>query len=110
MARQPWVAQIRNARNPPEQIGALRALKNEIVGHPLKKELAVHLGVLDPVIRLTFNKISSRQDGKGHDHSFASRALSEDEMVRLQGLQVLAIIPLGKSPALLRSIASITVL
>lgn len=96
MARQPWVAQIRNARNLTEQIAALRVLKNEIVGHPLKKELAVHLGVLDPVIRLTFSRTTSRQDGKGHDHSFASRALSEDEIVRLQGLQVLASIALGK--------------
>ncbi len=110
MARQPWVAQIRNARNPAEQIAALRALKNDIVGHPLKKELAVHLGVLDPVIRLTFSKINSRQDGKGHDHSFASRTLSEEEMVRLQGLQVLASIAQGKRPALLRNIASIKVL
>lgn len=95
MARQSWVAQIRNARSPAEQITALRILKNEIVGHPLKKELAIHLGVLDPVIRLTFSKSSSRQDGKGHDHTFASRALSEEEMVRLQGLQVLASIALG---------------
>ncbi|CZR53857.1 related to armadillo repeat protein [Phialocephala subalpina] len=100
MARQPWVAQIRNARNSAEQIAALRVLKNEIVGHPLKKELAVHLGVLDPVIRLTFSKTSSRQDGKGHDHSFASKALSEDEIVRLQGLQVLASIALGGPPFL----------
>lgn len=98
MARQPWVTQLRNARNPAEQIAALRGLKNEIVGHPLKKELAVHVGVLDPVIRLTFNKISNRQDGKAHDHSFASRALNEEEMVRLQGLQVLASIALGEFP------------
>lgn len=97
MARQPWVAQIRNARTSAEQIAALRVLKNEIVGHPIKKELAVHQGVLDPVIRLTFNKLGSRQDGKGHDHSFASRALTEEEMVRLQGLQVLASIALGRS-------------
>ncbi|KUJ08574.1 armadillo repeat protein-like protein [Mollisia scopiformis] len=100
MARQPWVAQIRNARTPAEQIATLRILKNEIVGHPLKKEQAVHQGVLDPVIRLTFNKSSSRQDGKGHDHSFASRSLSEEEMVRLQGLQVLASIALGGPPFL----------
>lgn len=97
MARQPWVAQIRNARSPAEQIAALRALKNEIVGHPLKKELAVQLGVLDPVIRLTFSKSSNRQDGKGHDHTFATRALNEEEVVRLQGLQVLASIALGSA-------------
>lgn len=97
MARLPWVAQIRNSRNNAEQIEVLRALKNEIVGHPPQKELVVTLGVLEPIIRLTFNKNGTRQDGKSHDHSFASRPLGEEEMVRLQCLQVIASIALGKS-------------
>ncbi|KAH7413148.1 armadillo-type protein [Cadophora sp. MPI-SDFR-AT-0126] len=100
MARQPWVAQIRNARTPAEQILTLKALKNEIVGHPLKKELAVTQGVLEPVVRLTFNKAGSRQDGKSHDYSFASRPLMEEEQLRLQGLQVVASVALG-GPAFL---------
>ena len=95
MARQPWVAQIRNARTPAEQILTLKALKNEIVGHPLKKELAITQGVLEAVVRLTFNKAGSRQDGKSHDHSFASRPLLEEEQLRLQGLQVVASVALG---------------
>ncbi len=95
MARQPWVTQIRSARTATEQITILRSLKNDIVGHPLKKELAVTEGVLEPVVRLTFNKIGSRQDGKSHDHSFASRPLVEEELLRLQGLQVLASVALG---------------
>jgi hypothetical protein len=98
MARPPWVAQIRNSRNNAEQIEVLRALKNEIVGHPPQKELVVTLGVLEPIIRLTFNKNGIRQDGKSHDHSFASRPLSEEEMVRLQCLQVIASIALGEKP------------
>lgn len=73
----------------------LKALKNEIVGHPLKKELAITQGVLEPVVRLTFNKAGSRQDGKSHDHSFASRPLLEEEQLRLQGLQVVASVALG---------------
>jgi hypothetical protein len=97
MARLAWVAQIRNSRNAAEQIEVLRALKNEIVGHPPQKELAVTLGVLEPIIRLTFNKNGTRQDGKSHDYSFASRALSEEDMVRLQCLQVIASIALGES-------------
>lgn len=98
MAKQPWIstaAQIRHARNSAEQIGALRALKNEIIGHPLRKELAVKQGVLDPVVRLVFNKSASIQNGKAHDHTFAPRSLAEEEMVRLQGLQVLASVALG---------------
>jgi hypothetical protein len=95
MARLPWVAQIRNSRNTAEQVEVLRALKNEIVGHPPQKELVVTLGVLEPIIRLTFNKNSTRLDGKSHDYSFATRPLSEEEMVRLQCLQVIASIALG---------------
>lgn len=95
MARQPWVAQIRNARTPAEQIVTLKALKNEIVGHPLKKELATIQGVLEPVVRLAFNKAGSRQDGKSHDHGFASRPMIEEEQLRLQGLQVVASVALG---------------
>ena len=103
MARQPWVAQIRNSRSPAEQIVVLRALKNDIVGHPLKKELAVALGVLEPISRLVFNKTSTRQDGKAHDYSFACRPLSEEEVVRMQGLQVIASIALGERHPALRS-------
>ncbi|TVY86348.1 Uncharacterized protein LAWI1_G008344, partial [Lachnellula willkommii] len=95
MARQAWVSQIRSAKTPAEQISILRTLKNEIIGHPLKKELVVTLGTLDPVVRLASNKLAGRQDGKSHNHSFASKPLLEEETVRLQGLQVIASIALG---------------
>lgn len=96
MARQQWVAQIRNARSPAEQTAILRALKNEVIGHPLKKETIVAQGILDPIVRLSFNTKSSRNDGKSHDHSFAARPLSEEETVRLQGLHVISSIALGE--------------
>ena len=95
MAR-PWVPQIRNARSSAEQIAALRALKNELIGHPSKKEAVVVSGILDPVVRLVSHR-AVRQDGKSHDHSFASRPLNEEETVRLQGLHVIASIALGKN-------------
>lgn len=94
--KQPWVSQIRNTRNSAEQISVLKALKNEVVGHPLRKEAVVTQGVLDPVVRLVFNKSGSIQNGKAHDHSFAARALSEEDIVRLQGLQIIASIALGE--------------
>lgn len=76
---------------------ALRRLKNDLVGHPLKKEMAVGLGVLDPIVHLSTNRQTSRTESKTHDHTFAHRPLAEWEMVRLQGLQVLASIALGRS-------------
>lgn len=96
MARQPWIAQLRNARNSAEQIVILRALKNELIGHHLKKETVVAQGILDPIVRLSFNNKSSRNDGKSHDHSFAARPLNEEEMVRLQCLHVISSIALGE--------------
>ena len=96
MARQPWVAQIRNSRNPADQVVALKNLKNEVIGHPIKKEMVVALGLLDPIVRLSSTKTAIRQDGKSHDHTFASRPLSEEEMVRLQSLHVIASIALGE--------------
>lgn len=106
MARQAWVSQIRNAKTPAEQIPILRALKNEIIGHPLKKELVVTLGTLDPVVRLASNKVAIRQDGKSHDHTFASKPLLEEEIVRLSGLHVIASIAQGKSTIVSLSLLS----
>ncbi|KAI6715547.1 hypothetical protein JHW43_001900 [Diplocarpon mali] len=100
MARQPMVAQIQNARTPAEQIVLLRALKNDIVGHPSKKESAVREGILEPLVRLTFNQKGNRQDGKANDHIFTSRPLLEEELLRLQGLQVLASVAMGGPPFL----------
>jgi hypothetical protein len=97
MERQPWISRIRNARTTDEQIVTLKALKNELIGHPLKKQAAVASGVLDPIIRMTMNRTGTKSDGKAHDHTFASKPLTEDELVRLYGLQVIASITLGKN-------------
>jgi len=93
-----WASQIRNARSTSEQISVLKALKNHLIGHPLKKELAVASGVLDPVVRLVYNRPASRNGSKSHDHSFASKPLGEEESVRLQGLYVIASISTGNEP------------
>ncbi|KAL3417650.1 hypothetical protein PVAG01_10660 [Phlyctema vagabunda] len=95
MARQPWLIQLQNARNSAEQVAALKALKNEIIGHPPKKAVVVNMGILDPIVRMSTNRSSARQDEKSHDHNQASRALSEDEVVRLQALHVVASIAVG---------------
>ena len=90
-----WASQIRNARNNSEQISVLRALKNQLIGHPAKKEISVASGVLDPVVRLVYNRPTSRNSGKAHDHTFASKPLDEEESVRLQGLNIIASIAAG---------------
>lgn len=96
MARQLWTAELRNARDVTEQIAALRLIKNEVIGHPLKKEEAVTQGILEPLVRLTTSRLGNRQDGKSHDHSFVAKPLVEEEIVRLQGLHIIASLALGR--------------
>jgi len=110
MVRQSWVPQLRTSKTPGEQNTILKNIKNAIVGHPLKKESAVRQGILDIVVRLTYNKSGRNLDLKAHDHMFAPRPLNEEEAVRLQGLQVLASIALGESGFLQASNVLLTTL
>ncbi|KAF4981194.1 hypothetical protein FZEAL_2963 [Fusarium zealandicum] len=87
----PILAQLRSARTLPEQTAALRALKNEVIGHSQKKELWVGLGVLDPIVRtLATARSPVKPNGKDPRFPLAQRPLSEDECVRLQALQLVA--------------------
>ncbi|KAF5004662.1 hypothetical protein FDECE_8849 [Fusarium decemcellulare] len=87
----PILAQLRSARTLPEQTAALRALKNEVVGHIQKKELWIGLGVLDPIVRtLASARSPVKPNGKDSRFPLAQRPLSEDESVRLQALQLVA--------------------
>lgn len=96
LATERWPLLIRNARTTSEQIDNLKALKNEIVGHAPKKEMVVTMGLVEPVVRISFNKSSSKSHhGKAHDHRYAIRPLDEEEMVRLEALQVLGSLAYG---------------
>jgi hypothetical protein len=94
----PILTQIRNSKSPTEQIVALRALKNEIIGHQQKKEMWVGLGVVEPIVRImTLNKAQGKQNGKErYDHRFTPESLSEKEMVRLQALCVIGSLAHGE--------------
>lgn len=95
MAGQTWISQLRMARSHAEQVAALRRIKNEIIGHPLKKEKAVAHGVLESVTQYATNTSSNQQDGKSHTDILLSRQLIEEEVIRLQGLHILASVALG---------------
>ncbi|SPJ87779.1 related to armadillo repeat protein [Fusarium torulosum] len=87
----PILAQLRNARSLPEQTAALRALKNEVVGHVQRKEQWVGLGVLDPIVgALTSSRSPVKPNGKDSRVLLTQRPLSDEESVRLQALQLVA--------------------
>lgn len=113
----PILGQLRNARTLPEQTAALRALKNEIVGHIQKKELWIGLGVLDPIVRtLASARSPSKLHGKDARLPVVQRPLTEEEGVRLQALQLVAsfangiLYPCIKHPLILHLFASINIM
>ncbi|KUI67789.1 hypothetical protein VM1G_03453 [Cytospora mali] len=75
-----------------EQLSALRALKNEIVGHSQRKEKWIENGVLEPVVKiLDTSRSATNLNGKdSRSRASSSKSLTGEESVRLQALQVLA--------------------
>ncbi|KAI9742477.1 MAG: hypothetical protein M1818_004011 [Claussenomyces sp. TS43310] len=93
------LAQIQDSASSAGQITALRALKNDIIGHPQRKARWIAHGALEPVIRVlhpTFAR--SRQNEK-----------REDDMLHLQALCIVGSLAHG-GPALLRTSQTIPVL
>ncbi|KAF9878581.1 armadillo repeat protein [Colletotrichum karsti] len=87
----PILSQILSARSYVEQTSALRALKNDIVGHAQKKELWAGLGVLEPVVKiLNTARSPAKVNGKDTRPHGNPRWVNEEEAVRLQALQLLA--------------------
>lgn len=48
----PILSELRSPSSPASQVAALRALKNEIIGHEQKKEMWIGLGVVPPIARV----------------------------------------------------------
>lgn len=75
-----------------EQLAALRSLKNDIVGHVQKKEKWIEAGILEPVVKIlnTSRSATSHRRSSSTNTQLYSDALSPEEAVRSQALQVLA--------------------
>ncbi|EXF84226.1 armadillo repeat protein [Colletotrichum fioriniae PJ7] len=87
----PILSQLQSARSYTEQTSALRALKNDVVGHAQKKEIWAELGALEPIVKiLNASRSPAKVNGKDTRPSSNSRWLNEEETVRLQALQLLA--------------------
>ncbi len=98
MARPLLLAEFSNSRTIPEQITALRTLKDDIIGHDQRKEKCVEEGLLHSVVDILRNAQSpSKLNGKEpRSHGLAARKLSDVELVRLQALQIVASIANGE--------------
>ena len=96
----PVLSQIRVARTYSEQAAALRALKDEIIGHGQRKEWWVQNGILESLVKIlqTNARTPTSSNGKERSQPMLSEPLAEDEAVRLLSLQLLASFAYGELP------------
>jgi hypothetical protein len=74
----PALIELSNPSTPGAQVAALQSLKNEIVGHEQRKELAVTHGVIKPLAGLL--RSEARKGGKrrrGHANGHGSGLFTE---------------------------------
>ncbi|RKF73064.1 putative armadillo repeat protein [Golovinomyces cichoracearum] len=105
MAKESWTIRLRNSVNYTDQIQVLKSIKNIIVGNSLKKESLVLEGALGPITQCISKKFSTQQDVRSPSYTSVSRPLEEEEVCRLQGLQIIASIAL-EGPRFLAPISS----
>lgn len=89
MVQPTYVAALRElkaAPAPEDQLKLLRLLKNDIVGHAQRKELAVRHGLLDPLAHVLLSTTKSNGKKATTDHAFMdnSVALTLDHDIRMQ--------------------------
>lgn len=94
----PVLSQIRVARSYAEQAVALRALKDEIIGHVQRKEWWVQNGILESLVKILQNNARPppRSNGKEPSQTEQPTTLAEDYMVRLLSLELLASFTYGE--------------
>lgn len=93
----PVLSQIRVARTYSEQATALRALKDDIIGHSQRKEWWIQNGILESLVKILQNSVRppTRSSGKERSQSKQPKPLAEDEVVRVLCLQLLNSFAIG---------------
>ncbi|KAL2131298.1 hypothetical protein VTI74DRAFT_5282 [Chaetomium olivicolor] len=88
----PILSQVRVARSYSEQASALRALKDEVVGHVQRKEWWIQNGILESLVKILQDSVRSSSGLNGKERSLQgqSEGLSEEEAVKLLALQLIA--------------------
>jgi armadillo repeat-containing protein 8 len=80
--------------DPATQVTALKQLKNDIVGHELRKELIVKNGILEPLVRIIENGSSGKRRRRDGGAPLLAIPTDEDE-ARLQATLILGSIADG---------------
>ena len=101
----PILSELRSASSPASHIAALRALKNEIIGHDLKKQAWIELGVLVPIARIlnTYRGNGKRKHRDVHGNGALSKQRghrSAEEEALLQAVIVIGSLARGQLRAI----------
>ena len=98
----PILSELRSPTSPATQVAALRALKNEVIGHEQKKEMWIGLGVVAPISRiLNTHKGGGKKRYRGvngdSENSAHSSTRTDDEEARLQAIIIVGSLAHGQS-------------
>ena len=78
----------------PAQIDALKTLKNDIIGHDQRKELAIRHGIVEPLVRIlsTYSKTSGKKRMRERSDNGANseKTWTEEDNLRLQATLIVA--------------------
>lgn len=102
-ATPPILSELRSSSSPASQVAALRALKNDIIGHEQKKEMWIGLGVLAPIARILNSYKSSGKKrhleltGSGGLQTELNDDRTDEEEARFQAIIIVGSLALGKS-------------
>ncbi len=96
----PILSELRSSTSSINQVAALRALKNEIIGHEQKKRDWVGLGVLAPLARIlnTPRANGKRRESNGNrsaHHGKPAFGRTDEEEARLQAIIVVGSLASG---------------
>ncbi|KAF1811151.1 ARM repeat-containing protein [Eremomyces bilateralis CBS 781.70] len=93
----------------PAQIGALKTLKNEIIGHDQRKELVIRHGIVEPLVRIlsTYSRTSGkkRMRERSDNGDNAEKSWTEEDDLRLQATLIVASLGNGGLPFVVPLIA-----
>lgn len=97
----PVLSELRSPTSPATQVAALRALKNELIGHEQKKEMWIGLGVIAPIARILNThkgdgKRRHREANGGVDRTGRSYIRTDEEEARLQAIIIVGSLAHGE--------------
>ena len=97
----PILSELRSPSSLASQVAALRALKNDIIGHEQKKEMWVGLGIVTPIARIlnTYRSGGKRKHKEvtGNTEDLSHQAgRNDEEEARLQAVIIVGSLAHGE--------------